>query len=100
MLFGAYKSSRKKENLNLLAGLFRNFGSLVFDDESAEIYGKIRAALNSKGSPIGPNDLLIAAIAVRHDALLITHNTGEFGRVKGLQWVDWETTDEKPPHSP
>ncbi|MFW6332974.1 MAG: type II toxin-antitoxin system VapC family toxin [Thermodesulfobacteriota bacterium] len=55
LLFGAYKSSRKKENLNLLAGLFRNFGSLVFDDESAEIYGKIRADLNSKGTPIGPD---------------------------------------------
>jgi len=36
------------------------------------------------GTPIGPNDLLIAAIAVAYDLTLVTHNTGEFGRVD--QW--------------
>lgn len=44
----------------------------------------------SHGTPIGPNDLLIAAIALSNKAVLITHNTGEFERVAGLKLKDWE----------
>ena len=39
---------------------------------------------------IGPNDLLIAAIAVAHGATLVTHNVPEFSRVEGLTYEDWE----------
>jgi len=46
--------------------------------------------LARKGTPIGPNDLQIAAIALSHDLTLITHNTAEFNRVDGLQLEDWE----------
>jgi len=42
------------------------------------------------GKPIGPNDLMIAATALVHGAVLITHNTREFSRVEGLQIEDWE----------
>jgi predicted nucleic acid-binding protein len=41
------------------------------------------------GSPIGPNDLLIGSIAMAHRAILITHNTREFGRIAGLKTEDW-----------
>jgi tRNA(fMet)-specific endonuclease VapC len=75
--FGAYRSSRKRENLALLERLFQTFGSLSFDDRAAKIYGNIRARLAAIGSPIGPNDLLIASIAMAHRATLITHNTNE-----------------------
>ena len=90
LYFGAYNSSRKKENLNLLKRLFANYESLPFDDDAAEIYGKIRAELKAIGTPIGPNDLLIAAIALSHKAILITHNTREFEKVGGLKLEDWE----------
>jgi tRNA(fMet)-specific endonuclease VapC len=43
------------------------------------------------GTPIGPNDLLIAAIAVSRRMILVTHNTREFCRVSGLTLEDWET---------
>ncbi|MCU7921365.1 MAG: type II toxin-antitoxin system VapC family toxin [Candidatus Thiodiazotropha sp. (ex Dulcina madagascariensis)] len=39
---------------------------------------------------VGPNDLLIAATARAHDAVLITHNSGEFVRVTGLRMEDWD----------
>jgi tRNA(fMet)-specific endonuclease VapC len=68
----------------------RRCKSLPFDDDCAEHYGQIRADLPTLGKPIGPNDTLIAAIARAHDATLITHNTGEFGRVTGLRIADWE----------
>jgi tRNA(fMet)-specific endonuclease VapC len=42
------------------------------------------------GIPIGPNDLMIAAIATAHDLVLITNNTREFGRLVGLEIEDWE----------
>ena len=43
-----------------------------------------------KGTPIGPNDLMIAAIALAYDLTLVTHNTAEFSRVPGLRLEDWE----------
>src|SRR5262245_19830778 len=52
----------------------RRFVSLPFDDRAAEAYGRIRAALERLGQLIGPNDLLIAAIAVAYDVILVTHN--------------------------
>jgi tRNA(fMet)-specific endonuclease VapC len=92
LYFGAYRSSRKKDNLALLESLFKVYASLPFDDRAAKIYGKIRAKLADSGSPIGPNDLLIAAVALANKAVLITHNIGEFQRVRGLKIEDWEQT--------
>jgi len=53
-------------------------------------FGDIRANLEKKGTPIGPYDLLIAAIAMRHNLIVITHNTREFSRINGLKLEDWE----------
>lgn len=92
LYFGAYRSTRKRDNLALLEKLFKTYASLPFDDLTAKVYGKIRANLAGSGSPIGPNDLLIAAVALANKAVLITHNTGEFQRVRGLKIEDWEQT--------
>ena len=51
-----------------------------------------QAQLASAGTPIGPNDLLIAAVALASEATIVTHNTAEFGRVRGLRIEDWEST--------
>jgi len=61
-----------------------------FDDRCAAVYGRIRARLAQAGSLIGPNDLVIAAIAVVHGATLVTNNIREFNRVEGLALEDWE----------
>ncbi len=90
LLFSARRSARVKENLALLERFFEPFASLPFDDVCAEHCGTIRAELTRDGSPIGPNDLLIAATARAHDLALVTHNTREFSRVPGLRIVDWE----------
>ena len=63
---------------------------MPFDDQAVEYYGKIRATLAAIGQPIGPNDLLIAAIALANQVILVTHNTREFGRVEGLIIEDWQ----------
>jgi tRNA(fMet)-specific endonuclease VapC len=69
---------------------FANFDSCPFDDHAAVKYGEIRSDLARKGTPIGPNDLMIAAIALVHDAVVVTHNVRDFSRVVGLKTVDWE----------
>ena len=66
------------------------FVSLPFDDSAAEVYGRVRAQLEAAGTPIGPYDLQIAAIALANDLVLVTHNTQEFSRISGLRIVDWE----------
>jgi tRNA(fMet)-specific endonuclease VapC len=90
LLYGARRSQRVEPNLELLRRFFAPLASLPFDDRCAEEYGQIRTDLNQQGQPIGPNDLLIAASARAHDAVLVTHNTGEFSRVTGLRLEDWE----------
>lgn len=89
---GAYRSPRRQQNLALLAAFFGQFSSLPFDDAAADVAGRLRAHLYSIGTPIGPNDLMIAAIALANSIILVTHNTCEFGRVPGLAIEDWETT--------
>lgn len=91
LYFGAYRSTRREENLALLKRFFPEFQTLPFDARCEETYGIIRAELATAGKPIGPNDLLIAATALANDATLITRNTGEFGRVSGLRIEDWES---------
>jgi tRNA(fMet)-specific endonuclease VapC len=89
LLFGAYGSARVAENLASFETFFRHFRSLAFDDPAAALAGKLRADLKKAGTPIGPNDLLIAAIALAHELTLVTANTSEFARVPGLQLENW-----------
>ena len=69
---------------------FARFSSHPFDDAAASVYGEIRAELAAAGQLIGPNDTLIAAIAIANDLTLVTHNADEFRRVRGLKFEDWE----------
>ena len=85
------KSQRTESNLLTFERFFKAFKSLPFDDRCAEEYGQIKATLASQGELIGPNDLMIAAIARAYDTVLITNNTREFARVTGLRLQDWQT---------
>ena len=91
--YGARRSARVEFNLKRLEKFAAPLQSLPFDDRCAHDYALIRADLAAQGKPIGANDLLIAAIARVHDLILVTHNTGELGRVAGLRIEDWERGD-------
>lgn len=90
LLYGARNSDRVARVLKGLEAFFHALISLPFDDECAEEYGRIRADLERAGTPIGANDLMIAAIARRHSVTLVTNNVEEFRRVVGLAVEDWE----------
>ena len=62
---------------------------MTFEEEEAKNAGTIRSILEKAGRPIGAYDLLISAQAVRHKMTLVTANSKEFSRVKGLVWEDW-----------
>jgi tRNA(fMet)-specific endonuclease VapC len=66
------------------------FPVLEFDQDDARHAGEIRAQLASKGTAIGPNDVLIAGQARARRLTLVTHNTTEFARVHGLKLEDWK----------
>lgn len=89
LFYGAYKSRRQAHNLQLLDGM--QLEVLEFDKEDARQAGEIRAALAAAGTPIGPYDVLIAGQARARDLVLITHNVGEFSRVDGLRYEDWQS---------
>jgi tRNA(fMet)-specific endonuclease VapC len=92
LFYGAHHGATSKlaANLALISRLQQRFTSLPFDDRAAADYGEIRADLDAKGTPIGPNDLMIAAIARVHGLTLVTHDTAEFSRVPGLRLEDWQ----------
>jgi tRNA(fMet)-specific endonuclease VapC len=90
LLYGAHRSARKTQTLSQVQAFCRPFQSLAFDDRAAEEYGRVRAHLAALGTPIGPNDLMIASIALANGLTLVTHNTSEYGRVPGLKLEDWQ----------
>ncbi len=87
---GAERSSNPVAEHAKLDAFLAPFTSLPFDDAAARKCAEIRRELERSGSSIGPHDLQIAAIALQHGLTLVTHNTGEFSRISGLRWEDWE----------
>lgn len=87
--FGAAASKRHGDNFKRLERFLLEFEVFPFGRDAARPYGPLRAALQARGTPIGPLDFLIAAHALSLKAVLVTNNTGEFLRVPGLAVKDW-----------
>ncbi len=87
--FGASKSAKPKHNHETLDQFFLPFDIALFDEPAAKAYGEIRTDLETRGKPIGPLDLLIAAHAVSRNAKLVTNNAKELERVPGLEVENW-----------
>lgn len=88
--YGVEKSGRVQENTERLRVLLSgDLDLLDFDDEDAQVAGRVRAALEKVGTPIGAYDLLIAGQALRRGLTVVTANTSEFSRVVGLSLEDW-----------
>ena len=88
--YGIAKSSRPVQNANrLTAFLSRAVTSLDYSSKDAQAAGEIRAELERQGKRIGEYDTLIAGQAFARNLVLVTANTREFQRVKGLVVEDW-----------
>ena len=86
---GVEKTRDTAANRKLLTDALAPFDVLPFDDPAALEAAKVRAELEKKGKGIGPYDTLIAGHALALGAILITSNTREFSRVRGLKLEDW-----------
>jgi tRNA(fMet)-specific endonuclease VapC len=91
LLYGASRSNNALAARRKLELFFAPYESFPFDDRAAVEYGRLRGALAMAGTPIGANDLMIAAIGLSRQLTLVTHNTREFSRIAGLLIEDWES---------
>lgn len=87
--YGVAKSAQQQRNREQLLILLQWLPSLPFSGLATQEFGDIRAHLARQGTPIGPYDMQIAAIALAHGLTLVTHNTREFARVPELILEDW-----------
>ncbi len=90
--YGVAKSARPDANAAKVEAFFAGpVRLLAFEEEDARRAGTVRFALEATGKPIGAYDVLIAGQALCRKLTLVTANTREFGRIKGLAYEDWGT---------
>lgn len=89
LAFGVNKSRQMAKNRLALEQFLAPLDIAAFDHEAALVYGRLRARLETSGSPIGSMDLLIAAHALSLGVRLVTNNLREFRRVPGLKLENW-----------
>lgn len=89
--YGASKSSKAEANHRSLDNLLEDLPALPFDLDATSSYGRLRTQLERAGTPIGPNDMLIAAQALSRDLILVTGNVAEFARVEELVVENWRS---------
>ena len=89
LVHGVEKSKAIEKNRVALALLLANIEIMNFDSLAAESYGIVRADLEKEVTPIGPLDMMIAGHAKSLGYTIVTNNTKEFERVKGLKLENW-----------
>ena len=87
--YGAQKSVNYDITIQKYRRFTDVFEKVPFSGHAVSAYGEIRSFLERSGTPIGPNNLMIAATVYSENGILVTHNTREFSRVPGLHIVDW-----------
>jgi tRNA(fMet)-specific endonuclease VapC len=85
----AYKQDDPSRIASAIADLLQAIRVLPFDEQCAELLGRIRGKQFRQGVSYSSIDLLIAATALAHDLTLVTHNTKDFESVPGLRIEDW-----------
>jgi tRNA(fMet)-specific endonuclease VapC len=84
LYFGAYRKGWRPERLADLKDRLRSVTIVPYDELVCLTYARIKAEMQSKGNVIGPNDLWIAASAIRHSIPLLSNNQKHFELVPGL----------------
>ena len=89
LYYGIFNSEHMEKNSANLINFFIGVNILDFDSGSAVEYGRIRADLRRKGTPISQMDMLIAAHAKSKGLTVVTNNINEYERITDLQIEDW-----------
>lgn len=86
---GVEKSAQVERNRARLGAVVAGLAVPALDAATSSNYARIRAALECEGTPIGANDLWIAAQALALDAVLVKDKVREFARAPGLVVENW-----------
>jgi len=89
LYFGIEKNNSQKRNLPALENFIAPLTIVDFTLDAAKKAAKVRNQLQKQGTPIGAYDIQIAAIALSLNMTLLTNNTREFERIKGLKLENW-----------
>jgi tRNA(fMet)-specific endonuclease VapC len=89
LYFGAFNSARPGENTVVVDRFRRLTRILPFESRAAIFFGRIKASLRRRGSPLSDSDLFIASVTLTADAALVTNNVGHFQRIEGLLLENW-----------
>jgi len=91
LYYGAYKSQRIDANLAKVKAIEHSFEIIPNGQDSAEIFARVKAVLEIKGTRLDDFDLLIASCALTHNLILVTNNLRHFQRIPGLRLESWIT---------
>ncbi len=89
LYYGAEKSKAQAKNKERVKQFVSTFKIVPFDEKACTTYAKVRYELERSGTPIGPMDLLIASISLTYSFILVTNNSQEFKKVKGIKLENW-----------
>lgn len=89
LLYGAAKSRNPTGSRSAVLAYLQTIPLIGIDEVSAVAFGELKASLERAGTRLADADLLIASIALSHDAILLTGNTRHYARIEGLELEDW-----------
>ncbi len=89
LYYGAYKSQQVTGNLAKVKKIEETLEVIPLGTETAEIFGRLKAQLEIKGTRLDDFDLMIAACALTHNLTLVTNNEMHFQRIDGLKLTNW-----------
>lgn len=89
LYYGAFKSQRLAGNLAKIKTVEQAVEVIAMGLETAEIFGMLKAQLESQGQRLDDFDLAIAACALTHNLTLVTNNSAHFTRIDGLKLINW-----------
>lgn len=89
LFYGAYKSARVDQNLEVLTALRKKVNTIHTSANVAPLYGRIKTQLEKTGQTLDDADLFIGSIVLASEGILVTNNTSHFNRFPGLQIENW-----------
>jgi tRNA(fMet)-specific endonuclease VapC len=89
LLYGAARRGSERLTRQVREAVSTATSILPFDEQAAEVYGPLRARLESEGRRLDEPDLRIASIALSHELTVVTSNVRHFARVPDLAVENW-----------
>ncbi|MDP3028618.1 MAG: type II toxin-antitoxin system VapC family toxin [Deltaproteobacteria bacterium] len=95
LYYGAYKSKKTTSNLAKIKTLENSLEVVTLGKESVDIFGMLKANMESSGTPLDDFDLALASCALAHNLILVTNNSRHFERIEGLKIQNWTITSSE-----